>query len=46
MAKGKGVGQVLGQKDGKRVMGQWGGVGARVKGMGQGLGWGGILVKT
>ena len=40
MAKGKGVGQGLGQKDGTRVNGQWGGVGASVKG-GQGLGSGG-----
>ena len=37
MAKGKGVGQGLGQKDGTRVKGQWGGVGPWVKG-GQGLG--------
>ena len=29
MAKGKGVGQGLGQKDGTRVKGQWGGVGER-----------------
>ena len=28
MAKGKGVGQGLGQKDGTRVKGQWGGGGA------------------
>ena len=43
MAKGKGVGQGLGQKDGKRVKGQqWGGVGPWVKG-GKGLGsWGGF----
>ena len=42
MAKGKGVGQGLGQKDGTRVKGQWGGVGPRVK-RGQGLGsWGGF----
>ena len=27
MAKGNGVGQGLGQKDGTRVKGQWGGVG-------------------
>ena len=32
MAKGKGVGQGLGQKDGTRVKGQWGGVGPWVKG--------------
>ena len=32
MAMGKGVGQGLGQKDGTRVKGQWGGVGAWVKG--------------
>ena len=37
MAKGKGVGQGLGQKDGTRVNGQWGGVGLWVKG-GKGLG--------
>ena len=37
MAKGKGVGQGLGQKDGTRVKGQWGGVGTWVKG-GKGLG--------
>ena len=36
MAKGKGVGQGLGQKDGTRVKGQWGGVG----GLGQGGAWG------
>ena len=40
MAKGKGVGQGLGQKDWTRVKGQWGGVGTWVKG-GQGLGSGG-----
>ena len=40
MAKGKGVGQGLGQKDGTRVKGQWGGVGPWVEG-GQGLGQGG-----
>ena len=41
MAKGKGMGQGLGQKDGTRVKGQWGGVGPWVKGE-QGLGpWGG-----
>ena len=40
MAKGKGVGQGLGQKDGTRVMGQWDEVGPWVKGE-QGLGpWG------
>ena len=40
MAKGKGVGQGLGQKDGTRVKGQWGGVRSWGKG-GQGLGsWG------
>ena len=45
MAKGKGVGQGLGQKDGTRVKGPWGGVGPWVK-EGQGLGpWGrGILI--
>ena len=32
MAKGKGVGQGLGQKDGTRVKGQWDGVGPWVKG--------------
>ena len=37
MAKGKRVGQGLGQKDGTRVKGQWGGVGTWVKG-GKGLG--------
>ena len=31
MAKGKGVGQGLGQKDGTRVKEQWGGVGPWVK---------------
>ena len=40
MAKGKGVGQGLGQKDGTRVKGKWGRVGAWVKG-GQGLAVGG-----
>ena len=40
MAKGKEVGQGLGQKDGTRVKGQWGGVGTWVKG-GKGLGQGG-----
>ena len=51
MAKGKGVGQGLGQKDGTRVKGQWGGVGTWVKGGArawvkgrQGLGSGGILI--
>ena len=43
MAKGKGVGQGLGQKDGTRVKGQWVGVGPWVKG-GKGLGHGGILI--
>ena len=32
MAKGKGVGQLVGQKDGARLKGQWGGVGTFVKG--------------
>ena len=32
MAKGKGVGLGLGQKDGTRVKGQWGGVGTWVMG--------------
>ena len=32
MAKGNGVGQGLGQKDGTRLKGQWGGVGPWVKG--------------
>ena len=41
MAKGKGVGQGLGQKDGTRVKGQWGGVGPWGKGGGKGLGYGG-----
>ena len=44
MAKGKGVGQGLEQKDGTRVKGQWGGVGPWVKGGGKGLGHGGILI--
>ena len=43
MAKEKGTGQGLGQKDGTRVKGQWGGVGPWVKG-GKGLGHGGILI--
>ena len=43
MAKGKGVGQGLGQKDGTRVKGQWGGVGHWVKG-GKGLGHGGGIL--
>ena len=38
MAMGKGVGQELGQKDGTRVKGQWGGVGTWVGGQGLGLG--------
>ena len=38
--QGKGVGQGLGQKDGTRVKGQWGGVGPWVKGD-KGLGHGG-----
>ena len=42
MAKGKGVGQGLGQKDGTTMKGQWGAVGSWVK-EGQGLGsWGGF----
>ena len=40
MAKGKEVAQGLGQKDGTRVKGQWGGLGTWVKGVGQGLGQG------
>ena len=32
MAKGKGVGQGLGQKDGTRVKGQWGGWGLGLRG--------------
>ena len=40
MAKGKWVGQGLGQKDGTRVKGQWGGMGPWVK-RGNGLGHGG-----
>ena len=45
MAKGKGVGQGLGQKDGTRVKGQWGGEGTWVTWGGQGLGSGrGILI--
>ena len=44
MAKGKEVGQGLGQKDMTRMKGQWGGVGTWVKG-GQGHGSGqGILI--
>ena len=40
MAKGKGLGQGLWQKDGTRVKGQWAGVGPWAKGE-QGLGsWG------
>ena len=47
MAKGKGVGQGLGQKDGTRVKGQWGGVGPWVKGgKGLGHGRGGILISS
>ena len=42
MAKGKRVGQGLGQKDGTRVKGQWGGVGTWVKGGDKGLGQGGF----
>ena len=45
MAKGKGVGQGLGQKDGTRVKGQWGGVGWGLGLRGdKGLGHGGILI--
>ena len=40
MAKGKRVGQGLGQKDGTRVKGQWGGVGLGLRG-GKGLRHGG-----
>ena len=43
LPNGQGVGQGLGQKDGTRVKGQWGGVGPWVKG-GKGLGHGGILI--
>ena len=44
MAKGKGVGQGLGQKDGTRVKGNGVGWGLGLRG-GQGLGsWGGILM--
>ena len=39
--RGRGWGQELGQKDGTRVKGQWGGVGPWVKGGGKGLGHGG-----
>ena len=39
--QGEGVGQELGQKDGTRVKGQWGGVGPWVKEGGKGLGHGG-----
>ena len=44
MAKGKGVGQGLGQKDGTRVKGQWHRVGSWVKGGARALAMGGILV--
>ena len=51
MAKVKGVGQGLGQKEGTRVKGQWGGEGTWVNGGqwlgswgGKGLGQGGILI--
>ena len=44
MAMGKGVGWVLGQKDGTRVKGVGWGIGSR--GWGKGLGGGGALVKT
>ena len=40
MAKGKGVGQGLGQKDGTTVKGQWVGWGLGLRG-GKGLGHGG-----
>ena len=41
MAKGKGVLQGLGQKNGTRMNGQWGGVGPWVKeGLGLGPWWG------
>ena len=42
--QGQGVGAGLGQKDGTRVKGQWGGVGTWVMGGGKGLGQGGILI--
>ena len=45
MAKGKGVGQGLGQKDGTRVKGQWGGVGPWVKGA-RARAMGGILISS
>ena len=41
MAKGKGLVRGLGLKDRIRMKGQGGGVGAWVKGVGQGLGQGG-----
>ena len=44
MAKGKGVGQGLGQKDGTRVKGQWGGVGLWVKVGARAWLMGGILI--
>ena len=44
MAKGKGVGQGLGQKDGTRVKGQWGGVGPWVKGGARAWAMVGILI--
>ena len=40
MANSKGMGQRLGQKDGTRVKGQWGGVWTWVMGRGKGLGQG------
>ena len=45
MAKVKGVGQGLGQKDGTRVKGQWGGVGTWVN-RGNSLGQGGQLLES
>ena len=44
MAKGKGVGQGLGQKDGTRVKGQWGGVGPWVNGGARAWAMAGILI--
>ena len=44
MAKGKGVGQGLGQKDGTRVKGQWSGVGPWVKGGTRAWAMRGILI--
>ena len=42
--QGKGGGQGLGQKDGTRVKGQWGGVGPWVKGGARAWAIGGVLI--